>query len=33
VGSSAQDFAVFLKETARWDKVLREGGTIPTRKE
>jgi tripartite-type tricarboxylate transporter receptor subunit TctC len=34
VGSSSQEFAVFLqKETKRWDKVLREGGTIPTHKE
>jgi tripartite-type tricarboxylate transporter receptor subunit TctC len=30
VGSTPEAFATFLqKETARWDKVLREGGTIP----
>jgi tripartite-type tricarboxylate transporter receptor subunit TctC len=30
VGSTPADFATFLqKETARWEKVLREGGTIP----
>ena len=30
VGSSASELQTFLnKETARWDKVLREGGTIP----
>jgi tripartite-type tricarboxylate transporter receptor subunit TctC len=30
VGSSPSDFAGFLqKETQRWEKILREGGTIP----
>jgi tripartite-type tricarboxylate transporter receptor subunit TctC len=33
VGSSPAEFATFLqKETQRWDKVLREGGTLPPNK-
>ena len=33
VGSSPERLATFLRsETARWDKVLREGGTIPGKK-
>jgi tripartite-type tricarboxylate transporter receptor subunit TctC len=30
VGSSPAEFTAFLqKETERWQKVLREGGTVP----
>ena len=33
VGSSSQELAEFLRsETARWDKVLKSGGTIPAKK-